>query len=279
MAHIHNRSGMTPPIIADFIPLVVGYQEAWRWWGFRDEKLASLAIRTSQWEWDKENVAVHYIGYSLSWSGSAVVVADPLAPPFEQWECGGFYAFKPDSIELENDAVFFGRVALYGTVIEHERGYRAEKARVLDAWAYNDYTYSLLSPDHPEIKGVFSLSPCLTIDSQGEERKDAVWLTLENRRESPGLSRSSFLLRNRPLGPPIWNPPPYLPPQSQSLILPSPREWVIRPDIKHCKFCDRIIEDASLVKMDEGEVVHIGCFTTQKEFRLPRFTTQKESKT
>ena len=252
MAHIHNRSGMTPPIIADFIPLVVGYQEAWRWWGFHDGKPESRAVTQYTWEWDEENVAGFYISAGRRLSTDVV--------PFEKWTCGGFYAFKPDSIEVDEGAMFFGRVALYGLVFEHTRGYRAEKARILDVWTYSNSAYNELSDDHPQIKGVFFYTPCQTLDQIGEERKDAVWLTLENHRESPSLSRSSFLLQNHPLGPPIWNPPPsLLLSQSQSLILPSPREWVIRPDIKHCKFCDQVIGKTELVRMDEREVVHIGC--------------------
>jgi hypothetical protein len=46
-----------------------------------------------------------------------------------------------------------GRVALYGTVVEHEKGYRAEKMRILDVWV--PYDTRGIFQCSPLIKGIF----------------------------------------------------------------------------------------------------------------------------
>jgi hypothetical protein len=99
----------------------VGHVPAWRWWkvvqGPHDTiRLGSTGIDDFVWEWG-ENIATDY--------GDG----DPV--PITLDNEVGFHAFKEDGI-TQMDGDVFGRVALYGDVAEHELGYRAEKARILD---------------------------------------------------------------------------------------------------------------------------------------------------
>ena len=80
----------------------------------------------------------------------------------------GFYAYKDASIERIASGVplLFGRVALYGDVVVHKHGYRAEKARILDAWCAPDWWGKL--------SGVRQVKGTYHIKSAG----DREWLTL-----------------------------------------------------------------------------------------------------
>lgn len=53
-------------------------------------------------------------------------------PPSHYGEAGGFYALKnKNTVITELMPDYYGRVRLYGKIVEHEHGYRAEKAEIL----------------------------------------------------------------------------------------------------------------------------------------------------
>jgi hypothetical protein len=57
-----------------------------------------------------------------------------------QYDCQcGFYATKEPDEQWATYSVVYGKVALWGRVIEHERGYRAQYAYPLELWVYPDY--------------------------------------------------------------------------------------------------------------------------------------------
>ena len=102
----------------------------WRVWcvtrtrsGFR---LASV-IRDDVWPVDAELVAGCDSGHSA---------------PYEDCACGIHATRDPEAVlsylrgrdEPATVARVLGRVQLWGRVVEHERGWRAERARALDVW-------------------------------------------------------------------------------------------------------------------------------------------------
>jgi hypothetical protein len=80
----------------------------------------------------------------------------------------GFYAYKPASIERigVGSPLLFGRVALYGDVVVHKHGYRAEKARILDTWCAPEMWGKLSRIK--QVKGTFNI----------KTTGDTEWLTL-----------------------------------------------------------------------------------------------------
>jgi hypothetical protein len=127
----------------------VGYVTGWRWWLLDDKSQnpnpCSLGA-PYKWKWSGEN------------STGRLTMSNRL----------GFYAYKSASIEKigVESPLLFGRVALYGEVVAHRHGYRAEKARILDAWCAPEYWDKLANVR--QIRGTFQ------IKTAGETE----WLTL-----------------------------------------------------------------------------------------------------
>jgi hypothetical protein len=151
----------------------VGHVPAWRWWkvvqGPHDTiRLGSTGIDDFVWEWG-ENLAT-YMG-------------DDEKEPITLENAVGFHAFKEDGITQMGGDVF-GRVALYGDVAEHELGYRAEKARILDLWCAPIFWDKM---QHiPKVRGTFSFSfepeiafAILDQDGKPYRKGESTWLLLE----------------------------------------------------------------------------------------------------
>jgi hypothetical protein len=248
------------------IETVIGYQEAWRWWAADMPLSGELQLRSiakdSVWKWDEENLA-RYIDTEDDPLGIDAAITSLLK--FEHWLAGGFYAYKPESIEKVG-ARFFGRVALYGTVVECTRGFRAEKARVLDVWCSDEKLYNLVH-QHPQVRGLFNLSAPKILDINGEERTDISWLTLENLNGSPASNRSSFRLKHSPLQPvtqfptmPQLNPLPSLIWSPPSLYRPIKRVGTI------CHVCDKAILPDQILIYGENEPAHLECMVQFLQF-------------
>ena len=167
---------------------IIGYQEAWRWFSVRGDSQRNIALVSLsadyEWLWDSENYA------------NLKAHAGDFTPG------PGFYAYKSDHVEDPEATAgwfsfgmefCFARVALYGTVIEHEYGFRAEKARILDVWCKNEKRYDTVC-HHPQVKGIFKFTYPTLLDYMGRQRTDVEWLTLENRKECAVSSQSSFLI-------------------------------------------------------------------------------------
>jgi hypothetical protein len=139
----------------------VGYVTGWRWW-LLDEKSpnphpCSIGI-PYRWQWSGENATEE-----LSLANRR-----------------GFYAYKSASVERigVGSPLLFGRVALYGDVIVHKHGYRAEKARILDAWCAPEWWGKLSRVK--QVKGTYK------INTTG----DTEWLTLATLIESSDTTLS-----------------------------------------------------------------------------------------
>jgi hypothetical protein len=163
-------------IVSESTNVCVGYITAWRWWGVAETTLIPSGNRyirdflprstawENHWKWSGENIArnLHDILYDVRECSQTEITPENQL---------GFYAFKDNGIEhVDSDAVLFGRVALYGDVCEHEYGYRAEKARILDVYCREDW-YPKLS-HIPQIKGIYKITdkpPVLSpiVDSDG----------------------------------------------------------------------------------------------------------------
>jgi hypothetical protein len=81
-----------------------------------------------------------------------------------------------------------GNVAMYGDVCQHEYGYRAEKAVILNVWCNSVHWKKV--KDVPQVKGTFS------IEVTGEESR---WLKLENLKELKGGNLSNAPVTFLPL--------------------------------------------------------------------------------
>lgn len=246
------------------LEVVPGYVEAWRWFEAaisrnNDGSVASIhPISTGDgdhvYEWDGENVA--YCPPTLS-------------------NNRGFYAYKQPYI-LDHQAALFGRVALYGDIVECEYGYRAEKCRILDVWVrYCDlrvnipdvYQYLM---DIPQVKGAFDAFDPSLIDWNGN-KGDYQCLTLESRKELSGTSLSGGQTTMTPDGisrnmilidmprenqnqkkfqsdPMNWMPFQYgYSPSSDVTIVYEPKQWVLKPEGRQCSICEHMIMDGDMV--------------------------------
>jgi len=140
----------------------VGYVTGWRWW-LLDETMNNphpCSIGAPyRWNWAGEN------------SAGQLRLSNRL----------GFHAYQPGSIEPigVDSPLLFGRVALYGDVVVHKHGYRAEKARILDTWCA-PAMWGKLSRNK-QVKGTFK------INTNG----DAAWLTLETHTELSDTTHSA----------------------------------------------------------------------------------------
>jgi len=177
LGYVH-RSYLPPKQKSVSVPepeVCIGYVEGWRWFdiGCEDEGLQPVSVNQPYvWKWG-ENVAMNALWTEL--------VRPSLMNSF------GFYAYKSDWIAAHKAATF-GRVALYGDVVEHKFGYRAEKARILDLWC-SEHDWPALSAQ-PQVKGVYRLTPARLLNADGV-LGGYQCLTLENRRELRGTSLSN----------------------------------------------------------------------------------------
>jgi hypothetical protein len=133
----------------------IGYVTGWRWWLLDDKSKrpspCSIGI-PYRWEWAGEN------------SAGELQLSNRV----------GFYAYKSASIERIGavNSLLFGRVALYGDIVVHKHGYRAQKARILDAWCAPEMWARLSAIK--QVKGTFDI----------RTTGDTEWLTLETLAES-----------------------------------------------------------------------------------------------
>jgi hypothetical protein len=140
----------------------VGYVTGWRWWLLDDKSRNPhpCSIGTPyRWQWAGEN------------STGQLRLSNKL----------GFYAYKSASIERigGESPLLFGRVALYGDVVVHKHGYRAEKARILDAWCAPEWWGKLSRIK--QVKGTFRIKTA----------GDTEWLTLVTHTELSDITPSA----------------------------------------------------------------------------------------
>lgn len=84
------------------------------------------------------------------WKTSTMVASCQVGHRRPEWQCNcGIYALKDPS---KVDGVVVGRVALEGIVIEHEDGYRAERARILELWVPDEQTRSWVRQCYPDVE-------------------------------------------------------------------------------------------------------------------------------
>jgi hypothetical protein len=107
---------------------------AYRAWSVLNGKLRSMA---AEFDWEPSGIPLWY-----KWIVSKKTKMDAPPVPYQSpngvdEEMAGFHAFKSmRNVELEygpcdaDDAVVYGQVKLWGTVYEHQFGYRAEYARI-----------------------------------------------------------------------------------------------------------------------------------------------------
>lgn len=246
------------------LEIVPGYIEAWRWFEATishndDGSVASIhPISTGDgdhvYEWDGENVAD--------------------CPPTLS-NNRGFYAYKQPYI-LDHQAALFGRVALYGDIVECEYGYRAEKCRILDVWVqYCDlrvnvpdvYQYLM---DIPQVKGSFDTFGPVLVD-WNSNKGDYQCLTLESRKELSGTSLSGGQMTMTPDGTSrnmilidmprenqnqkksqldLMNGMPFqygYSPSGDAISVYAPKQWVLKPEGRQCSVCQHMIMDGDMV--------------------------------
>jgi|GEM_PF-1364857 len=127
----------------------VGYVTGWRWWLLdetsKNPHPCSIGV-PYRWEWAGENTTAE------------LTLANKQ----------GFYAYKAASVERVKSGLplLFGRVALYGDVVVHKHGYRAQRARILDAWCAPELWGKLSRVK--QVKGTYKIT----------NMGDTEWLTL-----------------------------------------------------------------------------------------------------
>lgn len=117
---------------------------AWRCWRERDGKLFSIAFRNHEWvdgrmSVDPDGLAIEVGGGVHAWKDEQkaqcyaieAVMFDNLyrqamASPYRALQLG------IESTRLFEGRIIVGRVKLWGEIVEHEFGYRAEHARKID---------------------------------------------------------------------------------------------------------------------------------------------------
>lgn len=94
----------------------------------------------------------HLLGhYRQPWKSSMFVAGCEKGHPRPEWRCNcGIYALKDPA---DVTGVVIGRVAMEGVVIEHEQGYRAERARIVELWvgASDTDLASWLEQNYPDV--------------------------------------------------------------------------------------------------------------------------------
>jgi len=113
---------------------------AYRAWSVLNGKLRSMA---AEFDWEPNGIPL-WRGWIVSNKANMEWPPVPYqSPNGVDEEFAGFHAFKSMSnVELEyapcdaDDAVVYGQVKLWGTVYEHEFGYRAEYAKIHRLIAY-----------------------------------------------------------------------------------------------------------------------------------------------
>lgn len=124
--------------------------------------------RPSETHWSPE-VVIGWRGWDVSggylvghhgqpWKQSTFVASCSVGHRKPEWHCNcGVYALKRPEVH----GAVLGRVAMDGTVIEHENGYRAERARILELWVidpdFADWARQTY-PDVPVSSGLPALS-------------------------------------------------------------------------------------------------------------------------
>jgi hypothetical protein len=113
---------------------------AYRAWSVLNGKLRSMA---AEFDWEPNGIPLWH-----QWMTSSETEMDRPHVPYQSpnrvgEEVAGFHAFKSmRDVEFEyapcdaDDAVAYGQVKLWGTVYEHQFGYRAEYAKVFTLMEY-----------------------------------------------------------------------------------------------------------------------------------------------
>ncbi|MFP5333289.1 MAG: hypothetical protein ACLGHX_13140 [Acidimicrobiia bacterium] len=116
--------------------------------------------RPSEIHWSPEAV-IAWRGWDLGpgclvghhrqpWKASTMVASCRVGHRRPEWQCNcGIYALKDPS---KVDGRVVGRVALEGIVIEHEDGYRAERARIIELWVADEQTRSWVRQRYPDVE-------------------------------------------------------------------------------------------------------------------------------
>ena len=98
------------------------------------------------WVWTGKTLK----GYRAEWNEAMMVAACDRCDNPPGWDHGcGIYALK-EPTELA-DAPIFGRVEMWGDVVEHEWGYRASHARITDLWADSHRTAAEVAKAYPGV--------------------------------------------------------------------------------------------------------------------------------
>lgn len=88
--------------------------------------------------------------YRQPWKTSTMVATCRVGHRRPEWQCNcGIYALKEPG---QVDGVVVGRVALEGVVIEHEDGYRAERARIVELWVPDEQVREWVRQRYPDVE-------------------------------------------------------------------------------------------------------------------------------
>lgn len=252
------------PTVPDYCEPLIG----WRCWVVR-VRTSRLVSRQQTWEPYEPLTAEHREnGYGPAAGGSLRCPGSPCDLKTRHGKGCGVYAFKSEGVlrnersrhppllaNLTTTGEVIGRVALWGTIVEHEHGYRAQYAYPLEFVYANGC-------DGASIAAVYGISFKEEASWTSVARYDELWL---NPYQARFLSNSRWLQNrhyiSRPrfwnpaplqhLQPPAWASPYILPPDDLSLIKKpgrcdrAPKGWRCTRRPGHDGPCAAVLEQPS----------------------------------
>lgn len=91
-------------------------------------------------------------GVRRPWPTALFQATCPTCKTVPGWDCTcGIYATKTEQRVWSSDPLVFGRVELSGHVIEHEDGYRAERARIVELFVPADLHPQIVAARYPDV--------------------------------------------------------------------------------------------------------------------------------
>ena len=119
--------------------LAMGYQGSWSDVEEPDEEFWSVDMLEGWRAWRWEDGLLH--GVYDRWRTTEYEATCEQCRDVPAWghACGIYAVKSPTHVHrFHNSAQVIGRVEMWGSVIEHEKGYRSSNARITDLWVDNE---------------------------------------------------------------------------------------------------------------------------------------------
>lgn len=112
---------------------------------------AAYVVGWRSWNWDGS----HLRGVHSRWPSKTFEANCPHCDVVPSWDhvCGVYAAKRPADVHVfHGGSWIIGRVEMWGTVIEHEYGYRASHARITHLWVGDPRRAERIGETYPEVE-------------------------------------------------------------------------------------------------------------------------------